>query len=106
MKPLFYGRRLPGCSRSYLVVNYIPMLKIVNSSESLPAVPDATVIERFSDLPQRTDYVPPIISPGLLSVTAGLTMALAIHKFLEVNAVMSEHRELADRLRDILEGER
>lgn len=132
MKPLSFARRLPESSRSYLVVNYngitmwttvipcniihlvgcyeskkqTPMLKTISSSESLPAVPEQIVIERFSELPQRTDYVVPNHESGIIGVHVGLQMALAIHKFLEVNAVMSEHRELADRLRDILEGGR
>lgn len=90
----------------YLVVNYIPMLKIINSSESLPAVPDAIVTRRFDDLPQRADYVVPDHESWIIGIHVGLTKALAIHKFLEVNAVMPEHKKLADDLRGILEDTR
>lgn len=103
MNSLFYGRRLTGSSRSYLVVNYIPMLKIVNSSESLPAVPEQIVEQRFSGLPQRTDYVPPVPKHTDF-IEADTNELMAINKFLEVNAVMPEHWELADRLRAVLEG--
>lgn len=64
--------------------------------------------EREAPVPQREDYVPPVV--GLIAnirateVVLKVEDALALHKFLEVNAVYPEEKALADKLRGIIEG--
>lgn len=65
---------------------------------------DVKIRERI-DVPQREDYVPPVLSDvNRVMVPISSSDLLAIHKFIEVNAIQPEDREMADKLRLIMES--
>lgn len=58
-----------------------------------------------AEIPQREDYEPPVVADSNTGVvTIEVKDALAIHRFLEVNAVYPETKAMADKLREIIEG--
>jgi hypothetical protein len=76
----------------------------IRAGESLPVPPTHIPTWRPpEEIPQRADYVPPVDTRDENAlVLIPHKDAMAIHKFLEVNAVYPEERAMADRLRAII----
>lgn len=81
---------------------------VAKAGDAMPAAPayiDPNAPK--APVPQREDYVPPVV-PGynVGSVLLDTKDALALHKFLEVNAVYPQEKAMADKLRGIIEDKR
>lgn len=72
-----------------------------------PATPIYTTlpIKEPGPVVERKDYVPPAVPlASTTHVSVDLYTILQAHKFIEINAIHPEHKALADKLRDMLEG--
>lgn len=72
-----------------------------------PAAPLYTTlpIKEPGPVVEQPVYVPPTLPLGTpFDRMVNVDVLLDAHKFIEINAIFPEHKELADKLRDILEG--
>jgi len=71
----------------------------------LPATVSGAEIKKHQEppVPQRKDYVPPI--PKHQDWTEiSMELLMKVHRFLEINAVYPEDKELAQQLREEIES--
>lgn len=72
-----------------------------------PAAPIYTTlpIKEPGPVVEQPVYVPPALPLGSpFTRMVHVDVLMDAHKFIEINAIFPEHKALADKLRDILEG--